>query len=166
MFRKANNPEKEEPREFHATDGMTDVSKIRPTSYFGGGRRIATDEIRLGISAQYKKRGRPTFRRACLRLTYGAKVIAALRWQDHDRLQVLFDKDYIFIRRCQEGLYSVNRISKSNKHMGTTLTLFPPMPFCDTDVAVSSISADFIYQDDGILIAWPEARPTVPLAEA
>lgn len=156
MFRKANDPTKEEPRELHATEGMTDVAAIRPTAYFGGGRRIAVDEIRLGISARYKKRGRPSIRRPCLRLTYGAKVIAALRWQNHDRLQVMFDKDYIFIRRCREGLYSVNRISSSNKHMGTTLTLFPPMPFCHADKAVTSFTADFIYQDDGVLIAWPE----------
>ncbi len=150
-------PEKDEPRSKPLRDlsRMRDLKTIRPARSHFGGNRIKNDEIRCGISAAVGRPGK-TMRRAVLRVSFGTTVMNSVRWQAGDSLQVLFDDDYLFLRRSVEGTYCLAKNTKNRTNvMKTAITLYPPMPFFDSPTTIRTWTADFVHQDDGLLIAWP-----------
>lgn len=143
------------PRPLGNVESMIDVAAVRPPGHGGMRAKMSEGAIRIGISGIDNRRAK----HACLRLVFGSQVLQRLRWQKNDKVQILFDQEYLFIRRSNEGLYSLHT-GKKEQHGRARLavTLYPPMPHCHQRETIASHDADFIYQDDGILIVWPSAE--------
>ncbi len=129
---------------------MRDVHELSRGNYHGRCSTVAgNDEVGFSITARAGKR------KPVIRLTLGAGILDRLRWVGGDRLQVLYDNKFLFIRRSNDGDYCVHQKKSKRGRVTVTVTLIPPMPFSSQRTLIRMQKADFIYKEDGLLIAFP-----------
>ena len=129
---------------------MRDVHELARGNYHGRCTTLAgPTEIGFSITAGNGKR------KPVIRLSIGPGILDRLRWVGGDRLQVLYDDKFLFMRRSNDGHYSVHQKKSKHGRVTVTVTLIPPMPFSSQRTLIRMQKADFIYKEDGLLIAFP-----------
>ncbi len=142
--------------ELHSLDGMKNLANYgRAQTSHGRAPTILPEQIRFSLSVP-KHKGVHRYQQTTIQ--FGPAVIAELRWKVGDYIEFLFDDEYFFIRRTHDGRWRITLSSSSNKASPkkVTVSIYPPCPFANVSQSMRIRPVDWVYKDDGVLVAWPK----------
>ena len=141
--------------------GFTSIDEVRDRQRAAPKKRLGAHEVRVGVYQPTKSQ-----RHTSCRITFGTGVMAKMRWQRGDLIEVLFNDEYIFLRRSNEGQYAIqerlNKPTGKRQHPLVSFPIYKGMPLQTIPKNIRSAAVDTLYQDDGILIAWPKPESGIP----